>query len=224
MKRILVLIFLYGAFSAVINAQSVAGLYHSKPEAAETFGAEYFPLKKNSSFVFESNVGQTKANVKAEGNQMVFTYEAGPITYRQNLMLEPNGIYLKKVYSKALFFSNTVTYSKPVLRLPLPLKPGDNWRWDGCEIVDGDSSKITLLGSVKGVENIRTKAGAFRCLKIELKIISAKGSTNTETEWLAPNVGIVRLKANIQGDGITGVIRRLMGLNEIVFSLTEIKK
>lgn len=207
---------------SISQPKSAPGIKDSPKE--EVFGFEYFPLRNATSFLFESNIGVTKAVVYNEGNEMVFAYDAGNISYKQNLIRQANGIYLTKVQSKAYFFGSCVTYNKPVLRLPLPIKLYDTWTWEGYEIVDGDSSKITLKGKALGVEIIKTKAGEFRCLKVLINIISAKGSTNSEIEWLAPDIGIVRVKAKIEGGGISGMLQKLLGLDEIKFSINQITK
>jgi hypothetical protein len=219
MKSFLCSIFLIIIFNAPIKPQNT----QTNSGFTETFNDEYFPLKDKTSFIFDSNLGSTKANIYTEGKQMAFEYEAGGITYKQNLYKDAKGIYLTKVYSKAMFFSSTVTYDKPLLRIPLPLKIGDTWKWEGNEIINGEYSKLNVFGKALAVETIKTKAGEFRCLKVMLKIISAKGKTNTEVEWLAPNIGIVRVFAKIQGEGITGTIQNILGLDELKFSIAEIK-
>jgi|GEM_PF-2477727 len=222
MRLILFLIFTSVLYMATLKAQKASHLVADSQ--SEVFGEEYFPLKEKSEFVFDSNIGSTKAAVYKEGSSMVFKYESGPITYNQSLSKAANGIYLTKVTSKALLWGSSVTYNKPVLRLPLPLRIGNKWSWHGYEIDNGDTTALSLYGFAQAVETIKTKAGQFRCLKVMIKIISGKGETSTEAEWLAPGIGIVRSMAKIDGgSGVTALIRRMMGLQEIKFSLSEIK-
>jgi hypothetical protein len=185
--------------------------------------AGYFPLKENMSYIYESNMGRTTATMTKEGREYSIEYSAGGIRYIQNYIRKDDGIYLTMVSSKAFLFGSRVTYDKPLLRLPLYVKPGDKWTWEGREIEDGKLSKLRLWGTALGLETIKTKAGEFNCIKVMLKIVSENGNTNTEIEWLAQDIGVVRLKAKIQGSGISGMVQRFLGLNEVYFSMIERK-
>lgn len=201
------------------------GAYNERPNnLTKSFGLEYFPLKKNSTYKYDSNLGNTTAKTKSEGKGIKLSYDSGNITYQQNLYADSTGIYLTKVENKALFWGNKVTYSKPVLRIPFPVKVGDTWYWEGYEHHEnGEKTKMTLKGKMVSEEVISTRAGKFNCIKITLEIKSENGSSNTTTEWLAPGIGIVKFHAVMQGKGIAWVVQKMMGLKEVEFSLAEMK-
>lgn len=187
----------------------------------KTYGFDYFPLKTNILYRYDSNAGKTEAEVVPEGNELVLSYQAGSIKYEQKFFKGNEGIYLTRTESGAfLFFGTTVTYPKPVLRLPLPLEIGDVWEWEGLEIADGDTGKLTITGEALGEEVLKTPIGMYSCLKIRLMVKSENGSGNIITEWLAPEIGVVKFHADLEGKGITGFLQSLMGLDEITFDLT----
>lgn len=84
----------------------------------------------------------------------------------------------------------------PMPMLHLPFHSGDAWQWKG-EIkysdlsIPGESS-FTLAGP----EPVKVPAGEFQAYRLEQKItlkVAGKTSTVTNTQWLAPQVGIVKL-------------------------------
>lgn len=193
-------------------------------ESVKLYGFEYFPLKTNVYYKYDSNAGDTEAEVNPEGDELVLTYNAGSLKYEQQFFKGEKGIYLTRTESKALiFFGTTVTYPEPVLRLPLPLQVGEEWLWEGLEIADGDTGKLTISGEALAEEVIETPLGPISCLKVRLKVESEHGSKNTVTEWLAPEIGVVKFHADLEGSGITGFLQDLFGLDEVTFDLTEIE-
>lgn len=214
--------------SAVINSgadiptKTEIGVYET--EKTKIYGFEYFPLKTNVYYKYDSNAGATEAEVSPEGDELVLTFNAGSLKYEQQFFIGEKGIYLTRTQSKAMiFFGTTVTYPEPVLRLPLPLKVGETWLWEGLEIAGGDTGKLTISGEALAEESVQTPMGSLNCLKIKLRIESEHGSKNTVTEWLAPGIGIVKFHADMEGSGITGFLQDLFGLEEITFDLTEIE-
>ncbi|RJP73994.1 MAG: hypothetical protein C4539_00840 [Ignavibacteriales bacterium] len=217
------LLFLFAFFS--LSFFQVGFFFEPEsPNSSEklTYGKEYFPLKNNLKFIYDSNIGTTEAEIKTEGKSFTLNINAGSLTYKQTLMSNEKGIYMTRVCSKAYFFGKTITYSKPLLRLPLPITLGSTWQWIGYEIDDGDSTRLVVNGSIIGIESINTKVGKFDCIKVVLKMTSGN-ETSYETEWLAPEIGIVKSEAKISGSGISGLIQKLMGLSEIKFLLARIK-
>jgi hypothetical protein len=91
------------------------------------------------------------------------------------------------------------------------------------EVAGGDTGKLTIKGEALGEENIETPFGTYACLKIQMRVESEMGSRNTITEWLAPNIGVVKFHAELEGSGITGFLQDIMGLDEITFNLTGLK-
>ena len=194
-------------------------------DVKKSFGFEYFPLKQNVEYEYDSNAGDTESIVSEAGDELVLTYDAGKITYEQQFFKGDKGIYLTRTETRAfLLFCSKVTYPEPVLRLPLPLETGATWQWVGLEIAGGDTGKLTIDGEALGEEEVTTPVGKFTCLKIRMRIESEMGSKNTVTEWLAPNIGVIKFHADLEGSGITGFLQTLMGLDEITFDLKGIKE
>jgi len=194
-------------------------------EVEKQFGFEYFPLNTDVSYLYDSNAGDTEAGVNPNGKELVLTYDAGSISYEQQFFKGEDGIYLTRTESSAfLFFGTKVTYPEPVLRLPLPLQVGKKWKWEGFEIVDGDTGRLTIEGEALAEEIVTTPVGEFSCLKIQLKIESEIGSKNTVTEWLAPGIGVVKFHALLEGTGLTAFLQDLLGLDELTFDLTGVEK
>ena len=194
-------------------------------ETIKSFGFEYFPLNRHVQYNYNSNAGDTEAEVSESDDELVLTYNAGSITYEQQFFKGDSGIYLTRTETSAfLFFGARVTYPEPVLRLPLPLETGATWQWVGLEIAGGDTGKLTIFGQALGEEEIETPVGTFTCLKIQMQVESEMGSKNIVTEWLAPNIGVVKFHAQLEGSGITGFIQDLMGLDELTFDLTGIEE
>jgi hypothetical protein len=197
--------------------------YTIEPE--KQFGFEYFPLKTDVSYLYDSNAGDTEAGVNPNGEELVLTFDAGNISYEQQFFKGVDGIYLTRTESSAfLFFGTTVTYPEPVLRLPLPLHVGQKWKWEGFEIAGGDTGSLTIEGEAMAEEIVTTPLGDFSCLKIQLKIESAHGSKNTVTEWLAPGLGVVKFHALLEGTGLTAFLQDIFGLDELTFDLTGVEE
>jgi hypothetical protein len=189
------------------------------------FGFEYFPLNMDVSLLYDSNAGETESAVNPNGEELVLTFDAGKISYEQQFFKGEDGIYLTRTESTALiFFGTTVTYPEPVLRLPLPLQVGKKWKWEGFEIADGDTGRLTIEGEALAEEIVTTPVGEFSCLKIQLKIESEHGSKNTVTEWLAPGIGVVKFHALLEGTGLTAFLQDIFGLDELTFDLTGVEK
>lgn len=194
-------------------------------EDVKQFGFDYFPLKTDVSYLYNSNAGDTEAGVNPNGEELVLTFDAGKISYEQQFFKGEDGIYLTRTESSAfLFFGTTVTYPEPVLRLPLPIQVGKKWKWEGFEIAGGDTGSLTIEGEALAEEIITTPAGEFSCLKIQLKIESEHGSKNTVTEWLAPGIGVVKFHALLEGTGLTAFLQDLLGLDELTFDLTDVEE
>jgi len=190
-------------------------------ESDKHYGFEYFPLNTEISYVYDSNAGETESGVVPSGEELVLTFDAGKISYEQQFFKGEDGIYLTRTESSALlFFGTTVTYPEPVLRLPLPLKVGKKWTWEGFEIADGDTGSLTIRGEALAEEKVKTPLGEFDCLKIQLKVESEHGSKNTVTEWLAPGIGVVKFHAALEGTGLTAFLQDIFGLDELTFDLT----
>ena len=190
-----------------------------------TFGSsDYYPLSDKQRFIYDSNLGETEAEINLVDSAFVLDYESSGISYKQTLLKRTDGIYLIKTENKALFFGKSITYEKPVLLLPFPFAVGQTWTWQGNQFIGDDTVAIILTGKIIGQETLQTKAGKFNCAVVNTVLSEKDGKSNSVTEWFAPSVGIVKAHAQMQGSGIGWLIQKLMGLNEVTFQLAEIKK
>ena len=189
----------------------------------------YFPINDGIKLVYESSFGETITKYYQDNEFTVSSSEGDDFKYKQTLMIKDDGVYVKETYQffKIFLFINkeaTFTYGKPLLRFPLPLLPGAKWEWEGDEYSDGETNKVKVTGNVTNKEFVSTKAGSFEAMKLESVVEGSSGSKNTVTEWYAEGIGLIKAKIVIEGGGVMGTLRDLLGYGTIEFELVEIKK
>ena len=190
--------------------------------------ASYFPLNDNETLIYNSSFGESITKYYQEGGFTISSSEADDFKYRQALIIKEDGVYVTETYQfiKIFLFINkeaTSTYEKPLLRFPLPPVPGMEWEWEGDEYSDGDTSKVKVTGKVVGKEFVKTDAGSFETIRIESLVEGASDLKNRVTEWYAEGVGLIKIKAIIEGGGIMGFARDILGYGTIEFELKEIR-
>lgn len=195
----------------------------------KNFGKELFPLSETTKYIYESSFGETSVLAYVKNGKIETRNEADNFKYHQKLLINENGIFIDQTYQRIkllLIFKkeNTVTYQRPLLRYSFPMYVGKNWKDETIEYIDGDSNSVSLNGKVIAFEEVTTKAGKFKALKIETVVESANGSKNIVTEWLAENTGLVKAKIVIAGGGVMGWARDLLGYGTLNFELKEIRK
>lgn len=181
--------------------------------------SEYFPTDKKKQFVYDSDFGESILQVDKELNLNIFTFTGDDFTYRQKLLINDEGVFVKETYQKMKLFlvfnkEGTFSYSEPLPRIKFPLEVGKTWEWKGTEYEDDDKNTITVSAKVEKSEKLKVPAGTFETVKLVTIINSSAGTKN---------VGLVKMSAIIEGGGIIGTARDLMGLGDIVFELKEIK-
>jgi hypothetical protein len=189
----------------------------------------YFPVNNGIKLVYESSFGETITKYYQDNEFTVSSSEGDDFKYKQTLMIKDDGVYVKETYQffKIFLFINkeaTFTYGKPLLRFPLPLLPGAKWEWEGDEYSDGETNKVKVTGNATNKEFVSTKAGSFEAMKLESIVEGSSGSKNTVTEWYAEGLGLIKAKIIIEGGGVMGTLRDLLGYGTIEFELVEIKK
>jgi hypothetical protein len=189
----------------------------------------YFPINQDAELVYESSFGETVTKYFQDGEFIISSSEADDFKYRQALIIKEDGVYVIETYQflKIFLFINeeaTSTYGKPLLRFPLPLLPGMEWEWEGDEYSDGDTTKVKVTGKVLGKEFVTTDAGRFETIKIESLIEGSSDLKNRVTEWYAEGIGLIKAKVIIEGGGIMGFVRDILGYGTIEFELKEIRK
>jgi len=190
------------------------------------YGAEYFPFNENVQLIFDSNVGETSKIVEIKDTLFRVTNISSKFVYTQSFMRRNDDIYLVRTDQNiSTFLYSTeinITYSHPVLQLPLPLKIGDKWNWTGYQVKNNDTTSISITGEALGVEVVETPAGKFETIKIKLFFDEVDGEKTTLYQWLAPNLGAVKTKVIIEGSGILQFAMSLLGYDEIDSELKEI--
>ena len=190
--------------------------------------ASYFPPNDQITLVYNSSFGETITKYFQEGEFTISSSEADDFQYKQALIIKDDGIYVMETYQfvKIFLFINkeaTSTYGKPLLRFPLPLLAGKEWEWEGDEYSDGETNKVMVTGKVIGNEFVSTDAGVFEATKIESLVEGSSDLKNRVTEWYAEGIGLIKAKVIIEGGGIMGFVRDILGYGIIEFELKEIR-
>lgn len=214
----------------VSNPSSNAlNVFNIKASDDNLIGPEYFPINTSLRLVYNSSMGEAYAETRKKGNSYVLDLWNDDFYFNQTVYVENDTIYLTKLDQNVdvfLFISSSasVTYSRPYLRFPFPLKKNDKWNWKGVEYIDeANPDTINVSGKVIGNETIVTEAGKFECVKFQIDIHKKKRGTHTKFyEWRAPDIGLVKLEAFIDSKGFIGTVMNLLGYDEMIFELKEI--
>ena len=115
---------------------------------------------------------------------------------------DDEGVKLHKVVAElgSIFGTATAVLSPPALFFPASLALGDSWEFMlETEVILTGPVSVFSVYEVVAVEDVVTPAGTFEnCLKIQLnsRTVSTSISRSTSYQWLAPNVGIVKVKTD----------------------------
>jgi hypothetical protein len=189
----------------------------------------YFPANNSITLVFNSTFGECTTKYFKDDEFTISLSESDRFKYRQALIIKEEGVYVKEVYQYYKIFlfikkESTLIYGKPLLRFPLPLTPGQEWVWEGDEISDGDTTIVKVTGKAFKKENITTSAGIFEAIKVETIVEGSSNTKNRVTEWYVEGIGLIKAKIIIEGGGVMGILRDILGYGTIDFDLTEIKR
>jgi hypothetical protein len=188
----------------------------------------YFPANNKITLVYESSFGDSFTKYSKKGEFTISSNEADKFKYRQTLIINEEGVYVIETYQflKIFLFINkeaTFTYGKPLLLFPIPLLPGMKWEWEGNEYSDGNTNKVKVTGKAIDNEFVITKAGTFETIKLESVVESSTNTKNIVTEWYAKGIGLIKAKIIIEGGGLEGTLRDILGYGNIDFELKEIR-
>ncbi|UCH66112.1 MAG: hypothetical protein JSW63_02985 [Ignavibacterium sp.] len=188
----------------------------------------YFPTNNSKTLIYKSTFGECITTYTQDGELTISLSEADDFEYRQSLNIKEDGIYITEIYQYLKIFlfikkEAISTYGKPLLRFPLPLLPGTEWKWEGEEYSDDEKYNVKVSGKVLGTEFVTTKAGTFEAIKLETIVESSSETKNKVTEWITDGVGLLKAKIIIDGGGFMGFMRDLLGYGTIEFELEEIK-
>lgn len=185
-------------------------------------------LKSKKIMVYNSTFGKTISSYEKKDSLYIMTTEGEDFYYRQSYLLNDKGIFIKDTYQKMspMIFVNIedkYTYNRPVMRLPLPIVANNTWEWRGVEYCDDEKSNLTVKGKILSTETVKTKAGTFETTVVETTISSENGTENKLTEWINKDYGIIKSEVKINGGGVMGIVRDILGYGNIFFELEEIK-
>lgn len=194
----------------------------------KTFGKEYFPTEIKKTLLYDSSFGDLELKVTKEKNVYLFSYDSEKFKYRQKLFVNDNGLFVNETYQKIkllLFITKegNYVYDKPLLRIPFPVKVGQEWTWYGKEFVNDETHTVNIKGKASKFETITLPAGKFETLKVETTLETSNGTKNLLTEWYAKDLGMVKMLVSIEGGGMLGFARDILGYGTITFELKEIK-
>jgi len=220
----LILIFITSAFYLQTNTSSI----FSSLNDDKTFGKEYFPTELKKTLIYDSSFGDLELKITKENNVHLFSYDSDKFKYRQKLFVNEQGLFVNETYQKIkllLFITKEgkYVYDKPLLRIPFPVQVGQEWSWDGKEFIDDETHTVNLKGKASKIETITLPAGKFETLKVETSLETSEGTKNILTEWYAKDLGMVKMLVSIEGGGMLGFARDVLGYGTISFELKEIK-
>lgn len=228
-------IFLFASillFTGVINSDVFSHLYDNDVNinADEiNISSDYFPTDPSLKLVYSSSMGEAYAEIKKQGSSYIMDLRNDDFYFVQTVYSENDTIFLTKLEQKVdvfLFISSSasVTYNRPYLRFPFPLKNNDSWIWNGVEYIDEENpDTIRVSGKVLGREMIEIEAGKFDCVKFQIDIHKKKRGSHTKFyEWRTPKIGLVKLEAFIDSKGFIGSVMSLLGYDEMKFELKKI--
>jgi len=189
------------------------------------------PINENKILIYDSDFGETVSKVVKNGDKFEIINESEKFKYIQKLKKEDDGLYLfqtNQYVDVFLFISSSaeIHYTSPALNIALPLEEKKKWTWSG-EQFDDDSTEtksVSINGEVVGIEKINVPAGEFEAVKISIKISIENGSNSDVTQWLVPDIGVVKTVAKVEGTGLVGMLTSLLGYDELVFELKEIRE
>ncbi len=183
---------------------------------------DHFPLVDGLKWRYESNMGEVTSWVTVTGDQYTVTSESSPLDIKQVFRLTPEGLILIAAEMDTWLTSDRRTYLPPLLRFPLTVTVGEEWIWEGKELVDDDIINSVVKGKIIGWENITVPAGSYRCLNVLITTSSDDGTTTSSTQWLAPGIGIVKADIAVDAGGFSGFIITILGFDTYNLELAEI--
>ncbi|MDE0681549.1 MAG: hypothetical protein OXI63_01420, partial [Candidatus Poribacteria bacterium] len=189
-------------------------LYASVATMAET--VEYYPTDLGNIWVLETEDGTERVTYTIEASEeriedkeialfkrtaeTVGTDETTGETYFVHF--DDDGVKLHKIVAElgSIFGTATAILSPPVLFVPASLALGDSWEFMlETEVILTGQVLVTYTYEVIAVEDVVTPAGTFEnCLKVQLdsRTVSTSIGRSTSYQWLAPNIGIVRVETS----------------------------
>lgn len=206
------------------------GFYFYPDEKLSFKGLDFIPLNTTAIYLYDSDFGDSKFTIDKKGNNYTWTFTGDDFHYVQDLIINEKGLFVKRTEQKIdvilwITKEGEYTYDRPLLRLPFPITIGEKWKWEGKQFnEDNLEQDVWVTGEVIGKETIEVPAGKFETVKVRTLLKTSGDTKNRITEWYSKNTGLVKMLIQIEGGGMMGFLRDLLGYGEIVFELQKIKK
>lgn len=199
----------------VVLALVILCLYSSVVATAET--VEYYPTDLGNIWVLETADGTERVTYTLEASEeridgkeiarfkrTAETLGADETTGEVYFVhFDEEGVKLHKVVAELGTFLGTASavLSPPGLFVPASLALGDSWEFMlETEVILSGAISVSYVYEVVAVEDVVTPAATFEnCLKIQIDSETVSASSigrTTSYQWLAPNVGIVRVETS----------------------------
>ena len=186
--------------------------------------------KNQKTSIFDSDFGLVKTTIVKKDSVYEFVNQSDKFYYRQILMEKNDSIYVLETEQNIkifLFFKkhSIIRYNKPLLRYPRNIKVNTEWSWDGIEypVNKKDSSESHVHCYSLGYDTVKTDLGKLESLVVITEVQNSSGSKNVVKEWIHKDLGLIKSEITINGGGLMGLLRNLLGFGEIVFTLKEVK-
>lgn len=176
----------------------------SKIVAAETAGADYYPLKQGDKWTYDvwrvdgkgkkftQEVTVPGTDKYDNQNYIILKQKDHRGTVRSFCLKDATGVYWKKIgASKSFTPEASSIFNPPIPILIFPLKAGYKWDWEGTLKIAFINKKIKMHCEVVAGEEIEVPAGKFKCLKIHIHQVRNE-EVSDEYGWYAPGVGQVK--------------------------------
>jgi len=183
---------------------------------------DHFPLVDGLKWRYESNMGEVTSWITVTDDQYTVISESSPLDIKQVFRLTPEGLILIEAEMDTWLTSDRRTYLPSLLRFPLEVKIGQEWIWEGKELVDDDIINSVVKGKIVGWETVTVPAGTYHCLNVHITTTSDDGTTTSSTQWLASGVGIVKADIAVDAGGFSGFVIAILGFDTYNLELAEI--
>lgn len=212
----------------VICSYTSSLIFANGIEKRKSIGKEYFSLDTNTKLTYETTFGDAICTIKPDGESFVQELRSDDFEMNQHLNIIDDKycvIDLQQEVDVFLFIKHNVdvTYSEPARLVGLPLMENRKWEWTGLEYINDNTDTLFVTTEYAGDELLITPAGEFNCKKISYIIRKSSGKVTKYNEWRTPGIGLVKLEAELDPKGFIGTLQRLLGYDEIYFTLKKVE-
>ncbi len=228
--QLLVKVFAALLIITFMSDYNFAQFAHLSPKfvSPKSIDKDYFPLDVNTKMIYESTFGETICITRKDGDNYQQEFKSDGFEMFQRLGFIDNSyvvIDLQQEIDVFLFITHSVdvNYGEPAQMIGLPLVQGETWEWAGVEYIDDNVDTLLITAIYSGDETITTPAGEFDCKKVNYVIKKSSGKITRYYEWRTPDIGLVKLEADLDPKGFAGMIQNLLGYGDIYFTLKSVE-